>query len=541
MADIQRLTRSVVYFLFGCLLGGVAVMAKAETVAATSSTRPVVLGWQIQNGNWYATQAAGCTAQLAYLHSVNQYMAQVNSVSGGTVTTCFISNASGSGFNITIGQINSCGLEGYPTNQPSCISYTCPAGYAGPQTINGTPNMCSGCPPGKEDVAGVCKTSCPSGFHRMNPDNGTCEKDCIGDQTQDSTGKCTCAIGNNKEWISFSGSYDSTTGCANGCQYNLGGMAIGNAVTKTYYTRGQRNGSICGSNTNLTPAPKLVDKTPLPPADTSGTSKDGATPDPKNTPKNAGDPEACAAAGGSYGTYNGAAKCLTPDANTPQITTKREESATTNPDGSKSATKGSTTTTCTGTSCTSTSESSTTTTDAAGNSKTTTTTGSGSGSGTGSGSGQKDFCADRPNSIICKNSSWSGDCAIPPVCDGDAVSCATAKAVWEHRCVNKWAETANPLSDAVDQQNLFGDQAKADAALNKDGSKDFDILAKFQEKRQNYLTFASGCSPDLSFDFKGQHYQFDTTILCQFGLVIKILLHLTAYMTLIRVFTTKLF
>lgn len=66
-------------------------------------------------------------------------------------------------------------------------------------------------------------------------------------------------------------------------------------------------------------------------------------------------------------------------------------------------------------------------------------------------------------------------------------------------------------------------------------------MAKFQEKRQNYLTFASGCSPDLSFDFKGQHYQFDTTILCQFGLVIKILLHLTAYMTLIRVFTTKLF
>lgn len=550
MADIQRLTRLTLYFVLGLVLGAISVVSHAETISATLSVTSYTIGSYSAKIGGYPTQQEACEAGLGWLKS-----------GGGVPAATLASCTARSGITVSgPGQIVGDADYAYPPNghiyqyvTSFAVGYTCPSGQnwtlqgnqctraecVAPQTRQ-SDGTCA-CPAGKVFEEGQCLTLCPAGYHRMKPDNGTCEKDCIGDQTQDSTGKCTCAIGNNKEWISFSGSYDSTTGCANGCQYNLGGMAIGNAVTKTYYTRGQRNGSICGANTNLTPAPKLVDKTPLPPADTSGTSKDGATPDPKNTPKNAGDPEACAAAGGSYGTYNGAAKCLTPDANTPQITTKREESATTNPDGSKSATKGSTTTTCNGTSCTTTSESSTTTTDAAGNSKTTTTTGSGSGSGTGSGSGQKDFCADHPNSIICKNSSWSGDCAIPPVCDGDAVACATAKAVWEHRCVNKWAESANPLSDAVDQQNLFGDQAKADAALNKDGSKDFDILAKFQEKRRNYLTFASSCSPDLSFDFKGQHYQFDTTILCQFGLVIKILLHLTAYMTLIRVFTTKLF
>ena len=87
----------------------------------------------------------------------------------------------------------------------------------------------------------------------------------------------------------------------------------------------------------------------------------------------------------------------------------------------------------------------------------------------------------------------------------------------------------------------FGDQAAADAALNKDGSQDFDIYQKFLQKRQTYLQFSSSCSPDLSFDFDGKHYQFDTTVLCQIGFVVKLLIHIAAYMALVRLLTVKLF
>lgn len=532
MANFQRLIRLSLYFVVGILLGGVSALSFAETIPATVTAKVCSAGQSykfVANGHDYCSSTAICMGELG----VGVYSGAVGYVMCNTSPTP-----------TRINYTTPSDVPGYtcPANQgwtltgTQCVRPDCPVG-----TTRDSYGVCQ-CPSGQSLQGGVCKTTCPTGYHNLVPDNGQCEKDCIGDQTQDSSGKCVCAIGSSKEWISFSGGYDATTGCANGCQYNLGGMAIGNAITKTYYTRGQRNGSICGSNTNLTPAPKLVDKTPLPPADTSGTSKDGATPDPKNTLKNAGDPEACAGAGGSYGSYNGVGKCLTPDANTPQITSKPSKSSTVNSDGSKSETVTDETTTCTGSSCTTGKTSTTTTTGADGTVKSSTTTGTGAGSsGTGNGDGKSDFCADHPNSIICTTSSWSGDCDQPPVCDGDAVACAVAKGVWEHRCVNKWAEKENQLSGEVDQTNLFGDKAKADAALNKDGAHDWDVLAKFQEKRQNYLTFSSSCSPNLGFDFKGVHYDFDTSILCQIGLVVKILLHLAAYLALIRLLTVKLF
>lgn len=542
MAHIQRLIRLIVFFIVGVFLGGLSVAAFAETVPATlSDYEPSFSTWSNSYGytaGYKSTPQATCDATVPWYYGSTATALPVTMVN----KTKYKCNGTKAGATVDVGYVTASAVcrsgDTYNSTTQMCVGYACPAGYQGPGTYNGQANMCSGCPVGKEDVGGVCKTVCPGGYHRRNPDDGQCEKDCIGDQVQQTNGLCKCTPGA-KSVVSFQSNagspYYAGNGCANGCQYKIGPIAFG---IGTLYSYGTRTADICGSNTTLTPAPPLVERPSFPPADTSGTGKDSQTPDPMNKPDKANDPVACGEAGGVYGTYNGVGKCLTPDKNNPLSTTKSSESSTTNSDGSKSSTKGSSTTTCDGTNCTTTDNKTTSTTDGNGVTKTSTTTSSGAGSGSGD---QKDFCADHPQSIICKNSSWSGDCDQPPSCDGDAVACATAKAVWEHRCVNKWAEKQNPLSDAVDQENLFGDQAKADAALNKDGSKDIDILAKFIEKRQNYLTFASSCSPDLSFDFKGQHYQFDTTILCQFGLVIKILLHITAYMTLIRVFTTKLF
>lgn len=288
----------------------------------------------------------------------------------------------------------------------------CPAGYQGPATYNGQANMCSGCPAGKEDVNGQCLTACPAGFHRYSPDNGQCEKDCIGDQFQKSDGKCACSTSGN-QIVSFpsNSAFYGGTGCNNGCIYQLGSVGVG---FSTVYTWGKRNGDICGPNTSLTPAPPLVNVPQLPPSDTSGTGSDGATPDPLNTPNNNQNPMACGAAGGAWGTYNGVGKCLTPDANNPTTTQTPSTTTTTNPDGTTTTTQGTTTTTCDGKTCTTNTTEVTT-----GPGGTTTTThstggrdpgtGGGNGSGSGSGSGDesgrgedKGDCTLEPEAPYCK-------------------------------------------------------------------------------------------------------------------------------------------
>lgn len=312
-----------------------------------------------------------------------------------------------------------------------------------------------------------------------------------------------------------------------------------------WLTSGQTTGATCTGTATVSGVVKatLPPPAPVPPP----TPEQPA--DPRTTPKNNADPDSCSAAGGIYYSSGGSGKCSSPTPDNAmdkqKLTAGTKTGVQTNPDGSSVETtvqqqvvtdgQGGSKTTTTTTKVTK---------DAGGNvtgTTSTTETSGGTLGGGGNGDGTKGFCAENPNSPICKPSSWSGDCETPPVCDGDAVQCATARAVWEHRCVNKWAESPNDLSAGVDQTKLFGDADKAAAALNNDGSKDWDVLAKFQEKRQNYLTFSSSCAPDLSFDFKGEHYTFDTSVLCQLGLVVKILLHLAAYMTLIRLLTVKLF
>lgn len=435
-------------------------------------------------------------------------------------------------------------LAGSTCSRPDCLA----------DEVRDANGICT-CPPGKTKIGEMCVTLCPAGYHVLTPDNGQCEKDCFGDQRQANDGKCECAKGTKSY---FSGSMNQTAAlqgggdCMNGCSVKAGFVsiplgAIGAATSGSvsqWITPTTTTGAACqGASTTGTIKATLPPPAPVPPP----TPEQPA--DPKTTPQNNADPDNCTGSGGVYMTVNGQGKCASPgpdnSSDAQKLTSGEKKTTTTNADGTTTDTTVKTTTVTnpiTGEQSTSTTTT-TTTKDANG---TPTGTSSSTTNGTGdkggkNGDGTKGFCEENPQSPICKKSSWSGDCDNAPVCDGDAVQCATAKAVWEHRCINKWAEKANDLSAGIDETHLFGDQAKVDAALNKDGTKDFDILATFQAKRQNYLTFASNCSHDLSFDFKGQHYAIDTTALCQIGMVVKVLLHLAAYMALIRMLTVKLF
>lgn len=571
MAHILRLIRLFFWFLFGLYLGGYTVISYAETISATdSSSSNAVVAAPYYHNNVLASGSTPTSACQSFDSSYDGSIRVTTSPSDGSYKA-FRCTYHGT----PLGIIEGTGYcSGVVTTSNYCPSVkTCPSGQnwtlsgticnrpdcTGDDVRNSQTGVCepAPCVPGQTRVGGLCITVCPAGYHGRFPDNGQCEKDCFGDQVQASSGVCEC-LANKKSY--FTGSINQTADfqskgdCVGGCQQKAGFFSIplgaaGAAATgnaSLWYTSATSTGATCSGATQtgvvkatLPPPAPLTPPTPEKPAD------------PKETPKNNADPDSCSASGGIYYTSGGSGKCSSP---TPDNATDKQKlvagekvTTTTNPDGSTTETRIKETVVTDGQGGSKTSSTTTTTTkDAAGN-VTGITTKQDAGSGSlgkgegGAGDGIKGFCAENPESIICKSSSWSGDCDVAPVCDGDAVQCATAKAVWEHRCVNKWAEKSNALSEVVDQTNLFGDQAKIDAALNKDGTKDFDVLAKFQEKRQTYLSFSSSCSPDLSFDFKGQHYQFDTTVLCQFGLFIKILLHLTAYMILIRLLTVKLF
>lgn len=559
MADIYRLIRQLLWFAVGVLLSSWVVFSHAETISASYQTVSPSSAWRLTAPS--QTTTYGSCAELlspcqAVYPTATGLMAhqsgtacQIETIDAGYCTGAFQTSCQvGYTFNSGDGLCHSngpvCPSGGNWTLEGSnCIRPDCDDGQ-----IRGQDGVC-GCPLGKTLVGGMCVTLCPSGYHVHSPDNGTCEKDCFGDQRENTDRSCGCDAGRKSYYLgtqSQAAAFQNTGDCVNGCQQKASffGVPFGGG----WITSGTTTGAACAGVTSVSGVVKATIPPPAPPV--VPTPEQPA--DPRTTSKNNSDPDSCASAGGIYYSTGGVGKCASPTPDNAmdkqKLTSGTKTGVQQNPDGSSIETNVQQQTVSDGQGGTKTITVKTITSkDPGGNvTGTTTTTESsggtlGGGGGGGTGDGTRGFCQENPDSPICKKSAWSGDCDVAPSCDGDAVQCATAKAVWEHRCVNKWAEKTNDLASGVDQTKLFGDMDKATAALNNDGSKDWDVLAKFQEKRQNYLTFASSCSPDLSFDFKGQHYQFDTTILCQLGIVVKILLHLGAFMVLIRLLTVKLF
>ena len=167
-----------------------------------------------------------------------------------------------------------------------------------------------------------------------------------------------------------------------------------------------------------------------------------STPEPtsKPIPKDS-EEKKCVDAGKGFGYVNDVVVCTDPL----KPTEGKGKSSTTvksNNDGTKTQTKTDTSVKCEGGVCTTT----TTTTNTAigadgtkGDSTTSIDTKSTGGGGVpgsgGSGLDKNDsFCQENPNSPMCKSGSFSGSCGAEPVCDGDPVQCATARAVFKSEC-----------------------------------------------------------------------------------------------------------
>jgi hypothetical protein len=86
----------------------------------------------------------------------------------------------------------------------------------------------------------------------------------------------------------------------------------------------------------------------------------------------------------------------------------------------------------------------------------------GGGKGDGTGNPVSEFCDKNPEAKICKkevDSKFAGACGAPPVCEGDAVACAIAAAVFSTDCIFKTPSAESALYDA--KKDLTGSQVGA--------------------------------------------------------------------------------
>lgn len=152
---------------------------------------------------------------------------------------------------------------------------------------------------------------------------------------------------------------------------------------------------------------------------------------------------------------------------------------------------------------------------------------------------QPSFCKENPNSFICKNSNFNGSCETGFTCDGEAAACATARASWELRCAFK-----GNSGGLLDEENLGGSEYmlnRAEAALNKDGDSDFNIASAFSDSSQAWVNFSSACPvANQTYQIGLAAVELDASIICDIGRFIRMMIHIVAYLALMRVFATKL-
>ncbi|WP_416242518.1 hypothetical protein ACLSSQ_09145 [Azospira sp. APE16] len=132
----------------------------------------------------------------------------------------------------------------------------------------------------------------------------------------------------------------------------------------------------------------------------------------------------------------------------------------------------------------------------------------------------------------------SVDCGVSPICSGDAVQCGISLEAWRTHCKlgeihQKGAYDA--LMDGAVPGGSAADIAAGNKALNKDGLLDWDVLDSFQKHRQAYFNYASACPGLQTIQVFSQSITLDSGAVCEFGRFIRLILHLCAYLIVIRI------
>lgn len=249
------------------------------------------------------------------------------------------------------------------------------------------------------------------------------------------------------------------------------------------------------------------------------------------------DEKDCIASGGQPGQVGGVDVCLrrqdgeTWDTSTETVSEPSKET-TTNADGTTTEKTTTTTTSTDGGKTTTTTTTTTVIKDAAGNTLDT------SSETKVEDKPLNDFCKEKPTAAACVNQTtdgaFGGGCETGFTCTGDAVQCAIARAQHQQNCQELAArQEGQGFMDSLGATDPT--QASVAEALNRQGEFDFDIAEAFQDAQQNYVSFTASCLPAMGFTLKGQYYEFKTAFICEIGDFVRLMLHLVAYMSVLRV------
>jgi len=258
-------------------------------------------------------------------------------------------------------------------------------------------------------------------------------------------------------------------------------------------------------------------------------------------PETSAAPSACPA-GKLPGEVNGVTVCVTPGAEavTSSKETSTETATKTNPDGTTGTTEKTTTTECNDGICT------TTVTEGnsgggagaviGGTSSGTDGTIGGGAEGTTTGTvtqSQSDYCTKNPTATGCgSKGSFTGNCSAGYSCSGDAIQCATAKAIYEQNCNVENAATA--LGGLANESTGFTD-AQVASAKGEGESGTFDIAARFSEAQQTYVDYAKSCTSVFTVVFMGRTINVDIGFLCAYGQFLSVMVHIFAYLAVLRI------
>lgn len=493
------------WFAVGVLLSAVPLLALADQYPVVWQASGVYL-----SGYWPGTMASTPqgACQAAWATGIAPQFAsgyEYDTVDMGSSTsgTCMFKGKAGSA---------------YPTGGIFAnVGLTCPWGGT-PSEVGGVWQCINApqCQEGEERDAGTGQClppplpECANGS--WNQALQICQ--CDAGWSVDTEGACTvdrCA--EDAGYVGRFGTVNASTACASGCTVTRAGVANSACRETQHDAYGQPTSWMCDMRITGEHC-------------TSGWSLENPAPETDAGPKD-GEEEGCPV--GYYeGTINGQKHCvMTPPATSEQTT---EQKVTTHPDGTSTET---TTTRSSEVKPDGSIEQTTTTTtkqkDASGNVTSTSTSITGSGSGLGA------FCVANPGSQLCQGGGgFSGNCGAQPVCKGDAIQCAIAAATFEMNCQQLAAlEEAQVFMDGLGGTEPT--EAMVAQALNREGEFDFDIAQAFQDAQENYVSFTKSCLPPMGFTFKGHTYQFNTGFICEIGDFVRLMLHLVAYMMVLRI------
>lgn len=120
---------------------------------------------------------------------------------------------------------------------------------------------------------------------------------------------------------------------------------------------------------------------------------------------------------------------------------------------------------------------------------------------------QQDYCRENPTAAMCvgtdtKQSAWNGTCAGGFTCSGDAVQCATAKAVWDQNCLMN-TETAQGVHAGA----LLNGQDQTLNPVEHPSTMDLGTIDSSEP-------FGASCPSDVSFSAFGHSFSFKLWPIC---------------------------